>query len=666
MSRKFILSLMLGTSLLAPTLLTGCATTAKGVSSSAMKSSSSAQSYRNTAPKGTTLAVVRYPAYVEADAQDDFYKAFRTQSIGGNAGQYFPGSGTVQGLADSLILKSNYFALSLYKELAAKLPNHTVLLSPHVIKKGANGKLTSEPMTQAESLGNVLTVDFVSYTFPDSKKMMGKEPLSFGDLVTPLVTVKTDHRAAVPTQGLLLATRPLIARAAAGGRTQINAELTALQNGRLETKAPELDFITYLRGERSFNVAQKPLGKNRGAQAVQSYGLEKVKLDPAAITALSTQKAGTVDPLEHAFSKAFANEIIAMLNNTDIAKASMAGRAGAIAQFDESLAALTMVGSNDPAYVARLRYAERLLEAEKNYLSVQSLRLFDGVHNGEMGAQVLDMLSAEYRILEKRRRLARKQNTATALSILGAVAAGAAIANQDRNSSFGERVAIDALIRGAIFAGTKAYSTHQRSKAVTANYLASVAPALEEQTSIQVSLIDSNETITAIRFDDLKQKLQTLYTKNQRSLDTVATRCGYRHTGSTKTGTWLGVCSGGLGAGPGVGVLRNPDGSAVEYYGYAQAGQPNGPGYMIFHGASESYAMEGNFSAGIANGVMRVSRAGEADKIRTFRAGQDVGSASAQSVASPFSGAAPRVVRPQMIAPQVAPRIAPKIAPRAR
>ena len=633
MSRKFILALMLGGSL----YVTGCATTAKGVSSSAVKMSASPQTFTANVPQGTTLAVVRYPAFVEAGAQDAYYKAFGKRAIGGRMGNYDASSPEVQGLADSIILKSNYFALSLYKELAAKLPAHSVLLSPHSIKKDADGKLTSEPMTQAESLANVVTIDFVSYTFPNSAKMMDKEPLTFGDLITPLVTVKTDYRAAVPTQGLLLASRPLIAQAAANGREDVKANLDTLQKGRLGTQTPELDFIAFLNGGSSFGVAQKPLNNTGDVNAVRSYAVEKIKLDASAINALDNAKAGSVDPLENSFSKAFANQIVGIINRTDIDKAAMSGRAAAISQFDESLAALTLVGSKNPSYQTRMRYAERLLDAEKNYLSVQSLRLFDGVHNGEMGAQMRDMLKAEYDILEQRRSLARRQNTATALAILGAVAAGGAIANGNGNS-YGERIAIDALIQGAIFAGTKAYSYNKRSYAVGGNYLASIAPALEEQTSVQVNLIESNETITAIRFDDLKAKLQTLYSNNQRSLDTIATSCAYNHTGSTKSGTWLGVCDGGLGAGSGVGVLQNSDGSSIEYYGYAQNGQANGPGYMIYHTPAQSYALEGNFSNGEANGIMRVSKAGQADHLRTYQRGRDTGSAPLGSrVSSPFN-----------------------------
>jgi len=157
-----------------------------------------------------------------------------------------------------------------------------------------------------------------------------------------------------------------------------------------------------------------------------------------------------------------------------------------------------------------------------------------------------------------------------------------------------------------------------------------------------VNLIDSNETITAIRFEDLKSKLQTLYSNKQRSLETIATRCSYNHSGASKTGTWLGVCQNGVANGSGVGVIRNGDGSSVEYYGYAQNGQPHGPGYMIHHSPTSSYALEGNFTAGNADGVMRVSKSGASDVLKSYSAGRDVGGAPSGTInASPFSADVP-------------------------
>ena len=531
------------------------------------------------APAGATLVVLRYPAVVEPDAQDAFRRAYVTTPIGGqaSAAAFSPEADTI---AETSIVKSSYFALSIYKELVQRLPEHSVLLSPHSVTLDADGALTSEPITQAESLPSVLTLDFAAYSFPDPERMMNAEPLTFGDLVTPLVTVSTDYRAAVPTGGLLMASQPLVSHAGGANRSAMNASLDTLQSGAFEQASRPLDFVSYISGGSVTTEPRQRLSLSAHGNSVQTYPLEKVVLDRGALNALVTlENTSDIDPLENVFSSAFADRVVDLLNDTDMNKAAMVQRAAAISQFDPSLAALSLMGLPEQDYRARLRYAERLLEAERNYLSVQSLRIFDGIHNGEMGHQVRDMLQAEYEHLQERRKLAQQQNTATALAVLGAVAAGVAIGTADNNGSvsLGEQILVQALISGATYAGFQAWSFNQQSKAIGANYLTSIVPALTEQTTVQVDLIESSETITAIRFEDLQEKLQTLYTENQRSLDTIATSCGYNHDTTETIGRWSGVCENGLAAGPGVGVVRYEDGTAREYYGEALNGQPNGP-----------------------------------------------------------------------------------------
>ncbi|MEM9600218.1 MAG: hypothetical protein AAF926_04270 [Pseudomonadota bacterium] len=233
------LILLLGSAL----IITGCASTAQGVRTSTMTSSPET-TLRQTAPAGTVLAVVRYPAFVEQDAEADFAAAYAGAAIGGRGGS--SDAVETQALANSMVLKSNYFAMSLYRELAARLPEHSVLLSPHKITLADDGSLTSEPMTQAESLASVVTVDFTAYSYPDPEAMMGDKPLSFGDLITPIVTVRTDPRASVGTEGILLASAPIIDSAAGQNYAQAITDATALQSGRIEAGAPELDLISHI------------------------------------------------------------------------------------------------------------------------------------------------------------------------------------------------------------------------------------------------------------------------------------------------------------------------------------------------------------------------------------------------------------------------------------
>ncbi len=664
-------------------MLTACASTATGQRQSAMVGSAAPEAFTAQKPAGGVMAVIRYPAVVETDAKKAYYAAFKNAPIGGSVSSSADQS-MQRGIADSVIVKSNYFALSLYKELAARLPEHGVLLSPHAVKLDANGRLTSEPITQAESIPNVVSIDFATYSFPDPKKMMGSEPLTFGDLVTPLITIRTDHRAAAATQGVLLASEDLLETAAGAGRDSVKNNLQVMQRGQFDTAPAELDFISYLRRDARMDVPTQKLNGDASFNAVMHYPLEKIKLDNVALSQLNRANDASVDPLERVFSDAMADRVIGIINDVDVNQAIMASRAAAIAEFDPSLAALTFVGSNNADYQARARYAERLLEAQRKYLSVQSLRIFDGIHNGEMGVQMRDMILAEYSVLNRRRKLAKQQNAATAMSIFAAVAAAGMIATSGDEedgggSSYGEYLLTNALVQSAFFAGSQVFALKQQSQSVGGNYLSSIVPALEQQTTVTVDLIDSNETITAIRYEDLQSKLQALYDSKQRSLETIATRCAF-YDASGQAGAWMGVCNGGRANGTGVGVVQAGE-TAIEYYGYANGGVANGPGLMIIHEPRGSFTLEGTFAGGSANGPMRVSKAGAPDKFRTYRAGRDVGGASS-APASPFNtsvsprfnapvmntpviGVAPRVVTPQnVIGSGVAPKIAPRIAPR--
>ena len=621
------------------TLLAGCATSATGVKNSRINSVTAPQKLMPNVPPGTVMAVVRYPAFIEKAAESKFLKLYGTRTIGSRLDFHDVGYEETAAIADIMLVKSNYFALSIFKELAERMPKHSVLLSPHAIKLDESGKLTSEPMTQAETLPNIVSIDFTAYTFPDAKRMLEGEPVSFGDIITPLVTVRTDHRASAPTQGVLLTSRPTLRGAVANGRQTIAQNLLEFETGKLEKNVLELDFITTLNKTVPTSVVFEKLSKTTSGNTLSTLPLEQIRLDGTRIENLNL--IGQEDPLEGQFSASLANQVIGIINKLDIKKASMVNYASAISQFDVSLAPLTLIGSTDPGYVARERYAARLLEAEQNFLSVQSLRLFDGVYNGELGVQVRESLKAEYDVLQERRVLARKQNLSTIPAILTtvAVAAGSAATRSGRAPTPAEARATNALLKNLLLAGANPSTFARRKRLIGSNYFAAILPVLDEQITVQVNLIDSNETITAIRYEDLSEQLQTRYQDNQLSLDTVATRCGYIHDGTYAEGTWMGICEDGLANGAGMGVLRYLSGSAVEYYGYAQNGKPQGAGYLIVHRPEGSHTLEGVFDEGLANGVMRVSKAGKDDAHRTYRKGRDVGKApKGQDVISPFDG----------------------------
>lgn len=631
--------------LAAAVALSGCAATATGTARSAMVTEIPPAPLRAEAPAGTVLVTVRYPAMVETDAEAAYQDAFLRSPIGGRVSGDLAANPDARNIAGSVIIKSNYFALSLYKELAERLPDHGVLLSPHAISLDDAGALTSTPITEAEQIPSVLTVDFATYSFPDPDRMMQAEPLTFGDLITPLIVVHTDHRAAPPNQGVLMASSPLLRHAGGTATEAVHGSLERIEAGRFDSPPRELDFIAFLTRGETRGLPTQPLSFGQTVNAAQLYPMEKLVLDRAALARLGsvgqkvaakTSDVPQPDPLERVFSGALADRITTLLNTIDAERAAMVQRAAAVHQFDPTLAALSITGLPDPDYLARIRFAERLMDAQRKYLSIQSLRIYDGIHNGEVGRQVREMLLAEWDVIEKRRDLAQQQNMATALAIAGAVAGGVAVASSGDTFDAGDFLLVDLLTDAAILATMHAISTNRQSATVGANYLASIVPALEEQTSIQVNLIESSETITAIRYEDLQVRLQEMYAENQRAIDTIATRCGYAHEGAAPIGVWQGECAGGLAEGAGVGVVRQEDGTAIEYFGEARQGRPHGTGLLIRHVADGSQAIEGNFMDGRPGGVVRVSRPGMADALRLFENGYDIGPA-------PFGASAPRL-----------------------
>lgn len=619
-------ALILFGTVLALFLVAGCASTATGSSRSSAYVMPGEIVYTATAPEDTALVVVRFPASVTPEAESAYYDAYSRATIGGSLGKGIAGSSEARQIADGVLVKSTFFALSLYDSLRDRLPEHTVLLSPHEIGLDANGQLVSNPLTEAETLPSVLSVDFAAYSFPDPDRMMDDQPLTFGDLITPLVTVHADHRARAPTLGLMLASAPLSSPAGGAARDSAMGSLEAVQSGRFDASPRTHDFVSFLAGETGAISSTSGMSVNASSHSVQIYPVEKLVLNRGAFFAMQSGVTDA-DPLQSVFSGYMADRIIAMLNTVDAERAGMFQRAAAVSRFDPGLAALSLVGARGDDSDTRLRYATRMLAAERRFLAVQSEKIYDGVLGGEMGEQVREMLLAEYDVLEQRREIARQQNTATTLAVIGAIAAVAVASSSGDSLGGGEYIAIDVLTDLAMLAALQAYSLNGESRAIGENFVQSIVPALEEQVTIQLDLLDSNETITAIRFDDFRTLLQDRYAASQRAIETVASSCAYAHDTSERIGTWQGECNGGLANGFGVGVAQLAGGETVEYYGDARDGRPNGTGYLISHGAAGSQAIEGRFRDGRPDGVMLVSRAGAPDIFRQYSGGRDVGPA---------------------------------------
>ena len=283
---------------------------------------------------------------------------------------------------------------------------------------------------------------------------------------------------------------------------------------------------------------------------------------------------------------------------------------------------------------SRLQLAEALIEAERKFISAQSLSIYDGTYLGDYGAKMRQMIEGEYRLLEDRRSAARKQNVTAAFaalalagSIYGATASGAAgVALQSFSGLF---------MLGSIWAMSSTLETRAESAQMSERFLALIAPALERQISVQMEWLESKERISAMGFAEFRSKTLTLYQARIRSLQTrYADDCLFRHPAFGISGRWYGGCEGGQAAGRGYGVILDDVGNSVEYLGQAKSGLADGVGGMIarYDGQPGAYYFEGTFRDGVPDGMLRVEEPGSKVRVREFRTGKDAGAGAAGNV----------------------------------
>ena len=161
--------------LAAVTLAGGCAGTARGVKQSTYQHDEQLSAIDTSRSQADAMVVIRYPAFVDEAAEAAYFRLFEQNAIGGTVKPGARPSQEVDRLAQSVIAKSNYFSMSLFRELQLKLPEDSVLLSPHIIEL-EDGRLVSRPLLASEEVPAVVTIDFSVYTFPGEALQIAIKP----------------------------------------------------------------------------------------------------------------------------------------------------------------------------------------------------------------------------------------------------------------------------------------------------------------------------------------------------------------------------------------------------------------------------------------------------------------------------------------------------------
>ncbi len=624
--------------LFATVLISACAGTARGTKTSVYQHEENISVEDFSLSKADAMVVIRYPAIIHADAEQSYFHAFSINAIGGEVPPANRTKKATTRIAKSVIAKSSYYVMTLYRELQKELPPNTVLLSPHIIMWDREKGLYSRPILATEQIPSVVTIDFNVYSYPDTDEMMDSPPVTFGDLVTPLFVVHSNRWTRPPTNGLWLSSDPLVQAAWTQSAKQTLSEVERKIDQAGPNYQRPLDFIAFL-NTRSKARQALPVKSARGdhsdINAVEDYPVEKIMMNGALLENLAED--WTQDPFAESFVKGAANRVKQTLNSVNHDRATFFARQIALARFDPELAVAFLAQSGGESVRARLQLAEALIEAERKFLASQSAGLYEGTYAGDYGMQMRQMIEGEYKLLEKRRVQARKQNVTTAVaalalvtSVYGATATGAA------GAAFLQNFA-GVFMLGSLWAMSSTFKTQAESAEMSEHFLTLIAPALERQMSVQMEWLESKEKITAIGFAEFRNKTLSLYQARVRSLQAdVTDRCVFKHPAFSKPGRWYGGCRGGVASDRGYGVVEDGSGNFVEYLGTAKDGMASGTGGMIVQKVNRIGATyyEGTFRKGLPDGTVKLEEPGQKSRVREFRAGVDVGKGSASKLHS--------------------------------
>jgi len=405
-------------------LLSACAGTARGLKTSVYQPDEAVSVIDYSLSKAEALVVIRYPAIIHADAEEPYFHAFAINAIGGVVPAANRTKKATTRIAKSVIAKSNYYVMSLYRELQRELPPDTVLLSPHIILWDREKGVYSRPILATEQIPSVVTIDFNVYSFPDTSELMDSPPVTFGDLVTPLFVVHSNRWLRPSTNGLLLSSGPLVQASWSQSFEQAQQQVgSRLDYSPVDYQRP-LDFITFIntRVKGRQDLPLKAVGDSRlDVLAVEEYPVEKIQMRGELLEDLSGDYA--LDPFAEAFVQGAATRVKRTLNMVDHDKATFFARQNALARFDPELANAFLAQSGGESVRARLQLAEALIAAERKFLSAQSMSIYEGTYAGDYGSKMRELIEGEYQLLVKRRKMAHRQNVTTAVAALAMAAA---------------------------------------------------------------------------------------------------------------------------------------------------------------------------------------------------------------------------------------------------
>lgn len=566
------------------------------------------------------LVVLRFPAVLEERAKAVFKEQYASQRLSFPPDTRSEGSAPlVENVELEALNKTGYYVFELYQALQKKLPPNTVLLQPTIISLDNNGELIER--AEEEFPPSVLYADFFAYVYPT--RPMTYEPQTFGDLITPLLTVRTALAAAPTTLGTLVGTQYLltppdnIAYELDGSHSLGRTLIDYLRNGMSDTHIFE------------HVVTARPLQRDK----VFAFDLTEVEMNQDQLKA-QAETEGPV-PFEDLPAKPvmelYANVIVDALNVVDHDLATREARRKYISRIDPELAqAYPLPPGEDIPVVQRKINLLRVIEAaERKTLAQSSAKSLTEIYHGEFGQNMRQQFLVELEHAEKMRSNMKGQIAGQVMGILlagvGGVMESRALARNDSalysNSFSMKQSAMQASLSGYQLQGARSH--------LSTEFESALASVRESQLEYSIKL--EGEGVIKIQADNLRgarNKFRSIYAKRMglgafilaesaegsQGMQCVGTQRPMEALPDTTISvTWTGTCSNTGANGYGLALWMQNGTFLGEFQGEMRDGQAQGRGRVVlpYKETPFFHSVEATFANGQPVGPMVVHAPGK-------------------------------------------------------
>lgn len=319
--------------------------------------------------------------------------------------------------ANETLNDATYFAAELYRALAERLPEHSVVLDPQRVEY-KNGLFVYESLIPGNPTPSLVNLRLATLNHPDLNEAMAAEYVTFGDMITAALEVGAGVEDPAGTKTYL-----------------VNSAFSGVCSGDV-TNAPLLDCMNGV-------DPRKGLGKAEATRYGQSLiPARKTRLDITIIEAPQDPEAKQVGRKEwvaihETVPGSYARAFSPLIDGTvTFASERLAQHRSDPGPFRAAYLSRAVGEVNTGELNARrAALLDQFIAAEKKLLSANSGIFAETLYNGQYGEAFRQLIALEAGLLETRRSVARRENTQNMLMSLAAIGMAASSSSAYTNTN---------------------------------------------------------------------------------------------------------------------------------------------------------------------------------------------------------------------------------------